>query len=42
MYILAKSAADAGRIRRTLGRNPPSKYSRFYDFVIDERGLAIE
>lgn len=42
MYILAKSAADAGRIRRTLGRNPPSKYSRFYDFAIDERGLAIE
>ena len=42
MYILAKSAKDAAKIRRTLERNPPSKYSRFYGFAIDERGLAIE
>ena len=42
MYILAKTAADAAKIRRRLGRNAPSKHSRFYDFSIDERGLAIE
>ena len=42
MYILAKSAADARRIRALLSKKPPSKYSRFYDFEIDNRGLAIE
>ena len=42
MYILAKSPADARRIRRMLERNPPSRQSRFYTFGIDERGMAIE
>ena len=42
MYILAKSAADAAKIKRVLNRKPPSRYSRFYEFAIDERGLAIE
>ena len=42
MYILAKSSADARRIRRMLERNPPSRQSRFYTFGIDERGMALE
>ena len=42
MYILAKSAADASKIRTMLTRNPPSIHSRFYDFAIDEQGLTIE
>ena len=42
MYILAKSPADARRIRRMLERNPPSRQSRFYTFGIDERGMALE
>ena len=41
MYVLAKSASDAARIRRHLERHAPSRYSRFYDFEIDERGLTI-
>ena len=42
MYILAKSRADARRIRAMLERNPPSRHSRFYDFGIDHRGMALE
>ena len=42
MYILAKSPADAGRIRRFLEANPPSPHSRFYTFDIDRRGMTVE
>ena len=42
MYILAKSPADARRIRRFLEANPPSPHSRFYTFDIDRRGMAVE
>ena len=42
MYILAKSTADARRIRRFLQRNPPSPHSRFYDFAVDRFGMRIE
>ena len=42
MYILAKSAADAKRIRRFMERNPPSPHSRFYDFAVDRLGMRIE
>jgi len=42
MYILAKSAAAARRIREELGRNPPARHSRFYDFAVDTEGLRLE
>ena len=42
MYILAKSAADARRIRVFLEANPPSPHSRFYDFAVDRCGMSIE
>ena len=42
MYILAKNAADAKRIRRFMERNPPSPHSRFYDFAVDRLGMKIE
>ena len=42
MYILAKTPADARRIRDFLEKNPPSRYSRFYDFGIDDHGMALE
>ena len=42
MYILAKSVADAERIRRFLTDNPPSRHSRFYDFDVDSLGMAID
>lgn len=41
MYMLARSPRDAAAIRRTLERNPPSKYSRFYDFELDGIGLTV-
>ena len=42
MFILARSAADAGRIVRRLEGNPPSKWSRFYGFAFDDGGMGIE
>jgi hypothetical protein len=42
MYILAKSSADAKKIRAVLEKNPPSRYSKFYSFDIDPDGLVIE
>ena len=42
MYILAKTPADAKNVRKFLERNPPSRHSRFYDFAIDVRGIAVE
>ena len=42
MYILAKTPADAARIRRMLEKNPPSPLSRFYDFGIDDVGMTME
>lgn len=42
MYILAKTPADAKKVRRFLEKNPPSPYSRFYDFAVDPVGMTIE
>ena len=42
MYILAKTKNAAQRVREFLKRNPPSPYSRFYDFDIDSRGMQLE
>jgi len=42
MYILAKSKAEAKKVRRFLEKNPPSPHSRFYSFDIDARGMSLE
>ncbi|MBO7683562.1 MAG: hypothetical protein J6T51_02415 [Kiritimatiellae bacterium] len=42
MYILARTPADAARIRKMLEKTPPSPLSRFYDFGIDDVGMTIE
>ena len=42
MYILARSPQAAKKIRSILSRNPPSKWARFYDFAVDEKGMAAE
>ena len=42
MYMLAKSKADAKKIRSFLESNPPSPHSRFYDFAIDFEGMKLE
>ena len=41
MYILAKSPRSAAEIRSALERNPPSRFSRFYAFGIDRKGLEV-
>ncbi|MBO5647240.1 MAG: hypothetical protein J6S30_00525 [Kiritimatiellae bacterium] len=41
MFILAASARDAALIKKELTANAPSKYSRFYDFSIDTKGMEI-
>lgn len=41
MFILAKDARAAASIHRELSHNPPSKYSRLYDFAIDEEGMTL-
>ena len=42
MYILAKSSADADKVRKFLRKNPPSTASRFYAFDIDGQGMAVD
>lgn len=41
MYILAKSAADAKKIRALLEKNPPSRFSRVYRFAVDPVGMSL-
>ncbi len=41
MFILAKSAQGAKKIRETLEKNPPSMFSRFYDFALDTVGMTL-
>ena len=41
MFILAKSPAAKKKIRAFLEKNPPSRYSRFYDFEIDNGGMEL-
>ena len=42
MFILAKDAKCARRIRQALEGDPPSRHSRFYDFAIDDGGLRLD
>ena len=41
MYILAKSPADARRVREMLENHPSAPGSRFYDLSIDSVGMRI-
>ena len=41
MYILAKSASDAKKIRALLEKNPPSRFSRVYRFAVDPVGMSL-
>lgn len=42
MYILAKTKADAKRVREFLEADPPSPHSRFYAFDFDSLGMVVE
>ena len=41
MFILAKSAEAKKKIVASLNRRPPVKWAKFYDFDVDEKGLAF-
>ncbi len=42
MFILAKRPADLPKIKKTLLAASETRYSRFYDFSIDDRGFTLE
>ena len=42
MYILAKSPADARRVRKMLKNHPSAPGSRFYNMSIDVEGISLE
>jgi len=41
IFIVAKSAAAAERIRKTFEANPPNAHARFFDFGVDPQGLKV-
>jgi galactokinase/mevalonate kinase-like predicted kinase len=41
IFLLAKSAAAAERIRRTFEAHPPNAHARFFDFGVDQQGLKV-
>ncbi len=41
IFMIAKSAADAERIRRVFEAKPLNSYARFFDFDIDQNGLTV-
>ena len=41
VFMVAKSAAAARRIRADLEANPPNKAGRFFDFALDTGGLKV-
>lgn len=42
MFILAKTAKDAAKIRHELASHAPTSLARFHEMAIDQRGLAFE
>jgi len=41
IFLFAKSADAAARIRRTFEARPPNAQARFFDFDIDQQGLKV-
>ena len=41
IFLMAKSAAAAERIRRTFESHPPNAHARFFDFDVDRQGLKV-
>ena len=41
IFLLAKNAAAAERIRRTFERHPLNAHARFFDFDVDRQGLKV-
>ena len=41
VFIIARDADAARKVRRKLERHPPSPQSRFFDFAVDSEGLKV-
>lgn len=41
IFLIAKSAVAAERIRQTFEANPPNAHARFFDFDVDRQGLKV-
>jgi galactokinase/mevalonate kinase-like predicted kinase len=41
IFIVAKSAAAADRIRAAFNADPPNAHARFFDFDVDPQGLKV-
>ncbi|MDR2849214.1 MAG: hypothetical protein LBW77_01530 [Verrucomicrobiota bacterium] len=41
IFLIAKSAAAAERIRRAFNARPPNAHARFFDFAVDQQGLKV-
>jgi fucokinase len=41
IFLLAKSAEAAARIRRAFEAHPPNAHARFFDFSVDGQGLKV-
>jgi len=41
IFLIAKSAAAAERIRRVFESRPPNAHARFFDFDVDRQGLKV-
>ncbi len=41
IFLLAKSAAAAERIRHAFEAHPPNAHARFFDFNVDQQGLKV-
>ena len=41
IFMVAKNAAAAERIRRAFSDNPPNPFARFFDFDVDQHGLKV-
>jgi galactokinase/mevalonate kinase-like predicted kinase len=41
LFMVARDAEAAARIRRHLEKNPPNPLARFFTFAIDPKGLSV-
>jgi fucokinase / fucose-1-phosphate guanylyltransferase len=41
IFMIARDPGAAAKVRAILTRRPPNKLARFYDFAIDQKGIAV-
>jgi fucokinase len=41
IFMVARDAAAARKLRQRLETNPPNRLARFFDFQVDPKGLQV-